>query len=128
MAETLLDRLSKKYTPKKMKPVEIQLERGQYRVDVEIVDETDVGYDMESFNERLLQHRGTKTISKPKIQLTIKDIAVEKKEEEDETPKKIAKKLTLPGKKKRKIDKSKLKKRKPIEDIADYIRNNNMTL
>ena len=39
MAETLLDRLSKKYTPKKMKPVEIQLERGQYRVDVEIVDE-----------------------------------------------------------------------------------------
>ena len=121
MAETLLDRLSKKYTPKKMKPVEIQLERGQYRVDVEIVDETDTEYNMESFKERLLQHRGTKTISKPKIQLTIKDIAVKKREEEeeDETPKKITKKLTLPGKKKKKkIDKSKLKKRKPIEDIV----------
>ena len=46
MSEALLERLSKKYTPKKMKPLEIKLEKGQLQVDITIVDETDEQYDI----------------------------------------------------------------------------------
>ena len=120
MAETFLDRLSKKYTPKKMKPVEIKLEKGQLQVDVKIADETDTGYDISSFRDRLHQHRGVSIIvpkeKTPEIQLTIQDIAVT---DTEDTPKKLDSKLKLPGRKKMKIDKSKIKKRKKrtIEEI-----------
>ena len=115
MSEALLERLSKKYTPKKMKPLEIKLEKGQLQVDITIVDETDEQYDINSFQERLKKHKGAVVIEPeeiPSIQLTI-----DEEEEKEDAPKKIKKKLTLPGKTKRKIDKSKIKKKKPIEEI-----------
>ena len=62
MSELLLEKLSKKTTKNKMKPVRINLDKGQVAVQVNIVRSAD-DYDITSFRQKLLK-RGLRA---PKI-------------------------------------------------------------
>ena len=55
MSEALLERLEKKKMPKKNKPIEIILEKGQIQVDTTIVDKTDTGFDITNLITRIKQ-------------------------------------------------------------------------
>ena len=118
MSVLLLERLSKKTTQKMIAPVEIKFEKGQVPVDDVLVDRRDGEYNIGSFRERLKKHR----LSVPKLpEPSIEIIKVEKDmdEADEEIPKKIKKKIKLPGEKIGKTKRGKIKKKtkKPIEEI-----------
>ena len=98
-----------------MKPVKINLDKGQVAVQVKIVRSRE-DYDITSFRQKLLK-RGLRAPKIPTQQIEV----VEEKRDVVEKPKKIKKigKTKLPGKK---IDKSKIKKKKrtqrPIEEVV----------
>ncbi len=54
MSKLLLEKLSKKTTKDKMKPVKIKLDKGQVAVQVQIVRSAD-DYDITSFRQKLLK-------------------------------------------------------------------------
>ena len=93
MSELLLERLSKKTTKQKMKPIEIKLDKGQVEVQLDIV-ESNEEYDMELFKQKLLK-RG---LQAPKLFKKSTETKEEIKEEKTDTkipqrvkPKKIGK-------------------------------------
>jgi hypothetical protein len=114
MSELLLEKLSRKTTKDKMKPVKIKLDKGQVAVQVKIVRSRE-DYDINSFRTKLLK-RGLRAPKIPTEEIEV----VEEKRDVVEKPKKIKKigKTKLPGK----IDKSKIKKKKrvqrPVEEIV----------
>ena len=117
MSELLLERLSKKTTKQKMKPVEIKLDKGQVAVQVAIVKSNE-DYDMELFKQKLLK-RG---LQAPKLFKKSTETKEEIKEEKTDTnipqrvkPKKIGK-TTLPGDTKKSKPK-KIKQKQIIEEI-----------
>ena len=93
MSELLLERLSKKTTKQKMKPIEIKLDKGQVAVQVAIVKSNEE-YDMELFKQKLLK-RG---LQAPTLFIKPAETKEEIKEEETDInipqrvkPKKIGK-------------------------------------
>jgi len=114
MSELLLEKLSKKTTKDRMKPVKINLDKGQVDIQVQIV-RSNSDYDITSFRQKLLK-RGLRA---PKIPVERLEVTEEEKVE----PKKVKKiqklgKTKLPGKK---INKSKIKKKRvtrPVEEIV----------
>ena len=113
MSEALLERLEKKRLPKKIKPVEIILQKGQIQVKTNIIDKTDSGFDVENFLVRIKQ-RGLTT---PKIGVPVLTTQVPETSRKDkprkQTPEKIKSKLTLPGTKSKK---KRSRKPKPREE------------
>jgi hypothetical protein len=117
MAEALLERLSKKKIPKKNKPVQINI-KGTVAVSTQLIDKTDEDYNADSFIQKLKE----RNLKPPKLFQSVKE--PEKKQEDvtiidrDDTvstpPKKITKKIKLPGEKKTR------KKRQPtvVEDVT----------
>jgi len=101
MSEALLERLEKKKMPKKNKPIEIILEKGQIQVDTTIVDKTDTGFDITNLITRIKQRElrapDIGKILTPSSQQTSqreeKQATVTKKT----TPEKQKRKLKLPG-------------------------------
>ena len=72
MSELLLERLSKKTTKQKMKPIEIKLDKGQVEVQLDIV-ESNEEYDMELFKENLLK-RGLQAPKLPINKIEVIDV------------------------------------------------------
>jgi len=95
MSELLLEKLSRKTTKDKMKPVKIKLDKGQVAVQVKLVRSRE-DYDINSFRKKLLK-RGLQAPKIPTEQIEV----VEEKRDVVENPKKIKKigKTKLPGKK-----------------------------
>ncbi len=116
MSELLLEKLSKKTKKDKMKPVKINLDKGQVAVKVKLVRSRQ-DYDIDSFRQKLLK-RGLRAPKIPVERLEV--VEQSKRDDTTDKPKKIKKigKTKLPGKK---IDKAKIKKKKikrPIEEIV----------
>ena len=146
MSESLLERLEKKLIPKKNKPVEVIIKKGQIQVEATIIDKTDSGFDVDQFLKRL-KNRG---LTAPKIGEQVAEIVVPETApatdepetapatapatdepetapatDEPETapatestkkPQKIKSKITLPGEPVTKKKKRKSRKPKPREE------------
>ena len=126
MSELLLERLSKKNTKKqKMKPMEIKLEKGQVQVEVALI-KADTDYDLTAFRQKL-KNRGLTApkIPRESVERLVTDVVdpmplVETKTDltpEQTKPKKL-KKIKLPGKK---IDRSKIKKKRKKKSVEEII-------
>lgn len=114
MSHSILEKLSKRKTFAKRKPVKINLQpgTGQISVQTNIIDKTHTNYNVEQLKRRIREKR----LVAPKLTKKIIQKEVENKIEgetkQPPAPVKIKKKIKLPGK----IQKSKIKKKKKIID------------
>lgn len=116
MSQILLDRLEKKPAPKKHKPVEININKGQVQIETDIVDKTKKSkFDINEFRQRIKN----KGLTAPKI---IIEKPAGKKEILKSKPEKIKSKLKLPGDKSSSEEKQKQRrKRKPKQREEEII-------